>query len=445
LNNGTTRAEKRYLQEDTKFFFELMKTAKHFFPNLWKELSEVKDPRNRAYTTYDPEELLFCVMLKNMLALESMRRTDESLNTETCIENVYRALSKEKKENLPHHDTQNNFLEMLHISELEKIRKYMIGRLLSSRALENYRLLGKMYVILIDGTGLFKFNKRHCEHCLKREITNPKTGEKTTVYMHHVLEAKLLVGDMVLSIGSEFIENESEDVEKQDCERKAFYRLAEKLKKEYPRLPICIVGDSLYACEPVFRLCEEYGWKFLIRFKAGSIPTAAAEAEQIHLMGGHETGEDDCTFINGIATEKRTLNYLEKIEQKKNPKEGESGVRTFTYLTNIEITKGNAAKLVAAGRGRWEIENEGFNIQKNHRCFIEHACSEHYGAMKCHYLLAQIAEIIMQLYENGVKAIKTAKWGIKMISSLLSESIRTRPLTDEDIANLGRPIQIRFA
>jgi hypothetical protein len=83
-------------------------------------------------------------------------------------------------------------------------------------------------------------------------------------------------------------------------------------------------------------------------------------------------------------------------------------LRTFVYLTDIEITKGNAAKLVAAGRGRWEIENEGFNVQKNHRCFIEHACSEHYGAMKCHYLLAQIAEIIMQLYENGVKAIKSA-------------------------------------
>ena len=52
--------------------------------------------------------------------------------------------------------------------------------------------------------------------------------------MHHVLEAKLVVGDMVLSIGSEFIENESEDVTKQDCELKAFYRLSEKIKHTYP-------------------------------------------------------------------------------------------------------------------------------------------------------------------------------------------------------------------
>lgn len=55
-------------------------------------------------------------------------------------------------------------------------------------------------------------------------------------YMHHVLEAKLVVGDMVLSIGSEFIENESEDVSKQDCELNAFHRLAKKLAQNQRRL-----------------------------------------------------------------------------------------------------------------------------------------------------------------------------------------------------------------
>jgi hypothetical protein len=44
--------------------------------------------------------------------------------------------------------------------------------------------------------------------------------------MHHVLEAKLVVGNMVFSIGTEFIENENEEVTKQDCELKAFHRLA---------------------------------------------------------------------------------------------------------------------------------------------------------------------------------------------------------------------------
>ncbi|HEY5557439.1 hypothetical protein [Acetobacterium sp.] len=47
---------------------------------------------------------------------------------------------------------------------------------------------------------------------------------------------------------------------KQDCERKAFKRLAEKIKESYPRLPICILDDSLYACAPIIQICEENKW-----------------------------------------------------------------------------------------------------------------------------------------------------------------------------------------
>jgi hypothetical protein len=65
--------------------------------------------------------------------------------------------------------------------------------------------------------------------------------------------------------------------QQQDGETKAFKRLAKELKRKHPRLPICILGDSLYASEPVFKICDENGWKFLIRFKEGSIKSVARE------------------------------------------------------------------------------------------------------------------------------------------------------------------------
>ena len=37
----------------------------------------------------------------------------------------------------------------------------------------------------------------------------------------------------------------------QDCEMNAAKRLLKKIKKDYPRLPICIQGDALYATEPL--------------------------------------------------------------------------------------------------------------------------------------------------------------------------------------------------
>lgn len=115
-----------------------------------------------------------------------------------------------------------------------------------------------------------------------------------------------------------------------------------------------------------------------------------------------------------------------------------------TFITNIRITQRNAKNLIQAGRSRWKIENEGFNRQKNLLYQIEHASSHNYTAMKNHYLLTQIADILMQLFENGSKILKTLKKSAKEISSNLLEAIRTRILTDEDIKKLVKPIQVRF-
>ncbi|MDC3414218.1 hypothetical protein NC797_13020 [Aquibacillus sp. 3ASR75-11] len=203
-------------------------------------------------------------ILKNLFNMKSMRGMTESFNRDECIENVKKVLGKKTLVELPNYDTINDFLSALDSKELEKIRTYMIKELLKKRSLEKYRINEKYWGVIIDGTGLFSFDEKHCEHCLRREYRDENGEVKKTVYMHHVLEAKLVVGDMVLSIASEFIENESEDVKKQDCELKAFYRLAEKLKKIFKRLPICILGDSLYTCEGVFDICEENKWKYML-------------------------------------------------------------------------------------------------------------------------------------------------------------------------------------
>lgn len=216
-----------------------------------------------------------------MTGQKSMRTMSDNFNKEECIENVSKILGVESLEALPHYDTINDFLSGLDIEELEKIRTYMIKELLKKRCFENYRIEGKYWGVIIDGTGLHTFHEKHCSHCLRRVYTDKETGTKTVLYMHHVLEAKIVVGDMVFSIGSEFIENESEDVTKQDCELKAFNRLAKKIKQTFKRLPICILGDSLYACETVFQLCNEHKWKYLCRFKEGRIRSISSEFKSI--------------------------------------------------------------------------------------------------------------------------------------------------------------------
>lgn len=163
----------------------------------------------------------------------------------------------------------------------------MFHALLRRRKFEQARLLGKYWMVIFDATGLFHFDEKHCPHCLKK-VLNKGTKEERTVYYHHVLEEKLVPGDgFVVSIGTEFIENEHEDVPKNDCETKAFKQLAEKLKKDYPRLEVCILVDSLYASGSVFETCgKKNGRHFLIRYKDGSIPLVAEEYRSISGFGG---------------------------------------------------------------------------------------------------------------------------------------------------------------
>jgi len=125
---------------------------------------------------------------------------------------------------VPHGDTLNYFLGRLAPSELAGLRLDMVRRLIRMKALDGARLFGH-FLVVIDGTGQFYFRRRHCPHCLERTVGGQ------TQYYHHVLEAKLVTPDgLAISIGTEFIENADPKASKQDCELKAFARMAESLR-----------------------------------------------------------------------------------------------------------------------------------------------------------------------------------------------------------------------
>ena len=151
-------------------------------------------------------------------------------------------------------------------------------------------------------------------------------------------------------------------------------------------------------------------------------------AAEFHLLKEREIQncKSGVKWINGISYNKRSVNVAEFIMPEKQTE------RRFQWITNLEITKKKAVVFAVTGRKRWKIENEGFNIQKNHRYDITHANSRNYNAMKNHYLLVQIADIILQLYEKAIPIIKELNKTIKNISSDLLASFG-RQLTKEDI------------
>lgn len=311
---------------------------------------------------------------------------------------------------------------------------------------DNSRVEGKYRRIILDGTGLYYFREKHCDNCLSATRTD-KDGKKKKVYYHKVLEAKLVLSEkIVISIDTEFIENESENVAKQDCETNAAKRLLKRLKKEYPRLPVCIQADNLYETEPMMRLCRESGFEYLFTHKEGhqkeldeSYRTyiQGKDYEEVQ-VGGMEKGK--AVFVNHVekaAEKEETANIFEYTCEKKDKNGGKKTVR-FCWVTSIELTKKNIEEMIKTARGRWKIENEGFNNQKNGIYDIEHLNSQNSNAMKNHYLLTQIADIIMQIYLAWNPVRKEIKQSIKNTSSKLLESFRGLTITDEDVLETAR-------
>ncbi|MCI9246741.1 MAG: transposase family protein [Clostridia bacterium] len=206
------RKEKREMKKEIEVFSDVVKIIKQYFPSLIEKLEQLTDVRHQSYVEYSMSVITITRLLGLICGLRSMRQMTESFNTNETIENISKLLGVELEE-LPHHDTINKVLENIDIRELQKIQKYMVQKLIRSKMFDKYRYKGKYFQVVIDGTGLARSNQRHCNNCLKRTY-NKGQEDEYSIYYHYVLEAKLVVGDIVISIDTEFIENEGFNMQK---------------------------------------------------------------------------------------------------------------------------------------------------------------------------------------------------------------------------------------
>ncbi|MGN0350698.1 MAG: transposase family protein [Roseburia sp.] len=442
-----TKKEKRDRKKQDKGIVDFMMVTNHFFRKLRDWITEMDDPRNPSYIIYHQTDLNYMAILKNVCGQHSMREMEENFNEENCIRTLRFMSGNRRLSEMPHYDTLNYYLEKLSPECLSELRKKMVVSLIRGKQFNRNRLLGKYWRVILDGTGLFYFKEKHCDNCLCTE-KQMDDGKKVKLYYHKVLEAKIVLSDrIVISLGTEFIENEKEDVGKQDCEINAAKRLMEKMKKDYPRLPICIQGDALYATEPMMRLCrEECHWEYIFTQKDTRQKLLGEGYEWIKSGDGAKKKSGLCeekgnacyaNHVEEVAGKKENMNVFE-YEYETEDKEGKKHKTQFRWVSSLELTGRNLKEMIEAGRDRWKIENEGFNNQKNGIYRIEHLNSKNSNAMKNHYLLTQISDILMQLYLAWNPYIKELKQTIKNTSSGLLESFRRLTVTEEDVSYIFR-------
>lgn len=438
------------LFQNSKVLNIFLKVFDHFFGSINEFFNAVEDPRMERSDNYPMCSLLFMGIAMFLTRIKAVRQMKYMMNTEhsrATFKSLFRVAS------IPHGSTLNGVFAELDPDQIQLLPTKMVRILLKNKVLDSRKFLGKFVPIALDGTGVYKFKKRHCEHCLTKK--DSKTG-KIKHYYHMVLEAKLVTRDgLALSVMSEFIENPHENPSKQDCETKAFHRIAEKLKKAFPKMPIILILDGLFAEGPVFQTCKTNQWEFVIVLKDKDLPSVNQEFRNLKALhpGNSKNIEKDgvsqrfrwCNEIDYQDTKKREhkLSVLQCLEVK-NGKETK-----HQWISSVPITSNNAAEFARTGRSRWVIENQGFNTQKNLGFDLEHLYTTDPSGMKVYYYLLQIAHIWVQLCERGslLKKVLTENFGaFKNLAFLLLEDWRNSPLSTLDWANLKlTAIQIRIA
>jgi hypothetical protein len=260
----------------------------------------------------------------------------------------------------------------------------------------------------LDGSEYFHSTKIHCPGCLRQPSAK---GE--TQYSHLVVAATVTRAGSheILPLDAEEVRN-MDGQQEQDCELTAAKRLVKRLRAEHRHLKLCILGDDLYAHEPFILELRQLRMSFVLVAKPTSHAGLFAQVDALERRGECRRG----TWEEGAACKRRyfeyrmaqhvplthsgrvRVNFVELWERTP------AGTVLYhnSWVTDFAVTRETVATLSGMGRSRWKIENEQFNVQKNHGYEVEHNYGHgHQTLSMVFYLLNLLAFLAHKVLEFG--------------------------------------------
>lgn len=339
--------------------------------DVFNQVADHRDPEASAHSYPLPDVLMSGLammfaqdpsMLEFQTRLEERRRNN-NLRTIFGVDKV----PKEKQFRLT--------LDPIDPMEVQQAFLPGLGKLRKTRLWTDYRVLGGRYAVLFDGFEFYRCQKKGCDHCLEFHHKDGRID-----YAHQVLAATLAhpTAKKPLPLLLEEIRREDGCV-KQDCEFNAARRLIPLLVKQHPHMDFVFVGDGLFSKAPMVSLIMDSGASYIL---------VAKPADHVYLETDLK-GLRLCQGVNNleiVTKDKRRLVYEwacgvdlnESSKMKTNwfscTEFSAKGKQTYknTWVTDIKPTKSNIQELAEVGRHRWQIENQTFDVLKNHGYHLEH-------------------------------------------------------------------------
>jgi len=301
----------------------------------------------------------------------------------------------------------------------------IVPRLEAQGYLEPYRVLDGQLLIALDGTQYHRSERIHCDQCTVREQRNAQVD-----YSHTVVTPVIVAPgrNRVVPLAPEFVRPQ-DGHDKQDSEHAAAKRWMSRSAEAYQGEKVTLLGDDLYAHQPLCEAALEAGFSFVFVCKPSSHKTLDEWLEGLRHTGHVEQLEvtrnkgkrreiDTYAFANHLPLRdgKAALevNWCQITTTDANGKQ----CYRNAFVTDHVITAENVVELIKAGRARWKVENENNNTLKTQGYHLSH----NFGHGKHHLaatlvtlnLLAFLIHTVLDLNHGKYRAIRGALASRKM-------------------------------
>jgi hypothetical protein len=302
---------------------------------------------------------------------------------------------KDGKKSYPHRTVVNDCLAGIEADEVNELLIHLFNWAKKNKVFYNHMatlLPYEMFHVCCDGVSVHKYTKPHavndkgeniCPYCLPRTRNKGKENEVTYWVHGFVNVAIVFPGGLqlplyVYPLKASQIRLEasaSDDELKQECELQAAKIILPILKEKLGKLPVCLLTDSLYANEPIIKLCEDLGWNYLIVRQEGSLKTVGRKCDELEgselyqqSYQAHETiklknggtVERTVKWFNRVTVGKESYTNVLRLEEVVKDAEGNIVKKKYfktEWLCSIHIHKGNCFALVKRGRMRADHED----------------------------------------------------------------------------------------
>ncbi len=405
----TTIDEERAAREDA--VSKQARLLRQELPALLDQLERIPDPRAPRKRRHKLTALLLYGLLMFVFQFASRRETNREMTRPQFLANLQ--LLFPQIEALPHADTLYRLLRDIDLTQLEQAHVDLVRRLIRGKSFRRY-LINHCHPIAIDGSQKLAGDTLWAEELLQRSVG--KDENRHTQYFVCVLEASLVFhGGLVIPLLSEFLEHALGDSEaqKQDCELRGFARLSDRLKRLFPRLPILLVLDGLYANGPVMQRCLRAGWQFMIVLRDKDLPSVWEEFRALQprqsqtrqLDWGkrqqHFSWVNDIEYAFGANGRCRLKLHVVVCEESWQRVDQQAAIVTETarhaWLSSRPLSCENVhVRCNLGARHRWGIE-AGFLVEKHQGYHYEHAFALDWNAMRGYHLLMRLAHVFNTL------------------------------------------------